>query len=73
MLRRIREERKIDAMEVAAAIGVTADAVRRWERGQTPRLRHQRALQEYFQIPADVLLSREEDVDQEELNLGGGA
>lgn len=74
MLRRIRIERKIATVELAAAVGVSADAIRKWERGAaTPLLQHQRRLQEYFQIPAEVLLSQEEDVDQEELNLGGGA
>ena len=71
MLRKIREERKFEAAEVAVAVGVTPDAVRRWERGLvTPRLRHQRALQDFFQIPAEVLLAEEDSVRQQDLLAG---
>ena len=65
MLRRIRRERLIDLAEIAQAIGVTPDAIRRWERGETtPYLRHQRKLQEYFGVPIATLLApatQEED------------
>ncbi len=67
-IRRLRQERNITQEELATAIGVTAQAVSKWERAEGyPDITLLPNIAEYFGVTLDTLCGLDEQRDQSEI------
>lgn len=73
-IKRAREQAGLTQDKLADLIGVSREAIARWETGDTePKLKHLIALAEQLKVSADFLLGLEEETWIDQLGLSDDA